>query len=271
MDQAALVARVRSILRIKELHDTVEDQAKRARQACGGTLRARTAHSRRVSPHRSASSTAWGGCDVSCPRQLAELVISTGDEALLDSHRREIAVVFCDLRGFTAFSEVAEPEEVMAVLADYHGVAVPIIERHGGTLERFLGDGLMVIFNDPLPCPDPVQRAVRLSVALREAVGALCVRWRQSGYQLGFGVGLAHGFATLGRIGAEGRLDYTAIGTVVNQAARLCGEAKAGEILITQRIANVAGSMIETESLGALSLKGLRQPVACYRLLSVRA
>jgi class 3 adenylate cyclase len=270
VDQASLVARVRSLLRIKELHDKVEDQARElARHAAELSQLNRTLEARVAA--QVGELDRMGRLRRFLPRQLAELVIATGNEALLDSHRREVAVAFCDLRGFTAFSEVAEPEEVMAVLADYHGVAVPIIEKHGGTLERFLGDGLMVIFNDPLPCPDPVQRAVRLAVELTEAVGSLCLKWRQSGYQLGFGVGLSHGFATLGRIGAEGRLDYTAIGTVVNQAARLCGEAKAGQILITQRVANIAGSMIETESLGELSLKGLRQPVVCCRLLRVRA
>jgi class 3 adenylate cyclase/CheY-like chemotaxis protein len=270
VDQASLVARVRSLLRIKGLHDTAEAQAKRlAEQAqqlseLNRTLEARVAA-------QVGELDRMGRLRRFLPRQLAELVIASGDEALLASHRREVTVVFCDLRGFTAFSEVAEPEEVMSVLADYHGVAVPLIEKHEGTLERFLGDGLMVMFNDPLPCPDPVPRAVRLAVELCEAVGALCSKWRSSGHQLGFGVGLAHGFATLGRIGAGGRLDYTAIGTVVNQAARLCGEAKAGEILITQRVANVAGSMIETEPLGELSLKGLRQSVTCHRLLRVHA
>jgi class 3 adenylate cyclase len=204
------------------------------------------------------------------PRQLAELMIATGDEALLNSHRREVTVAFCDLRGFTAFSEVAEPEEVMSVLADYHAVAGPLIEKYEGTLERFLGDGLMVLFNDPLPCPDPIQCALRLAIDLREAVGTLCLKWRDRGHQLGFGIGLAHGFATLGRIGFEGRADYTAIGTVVNQAARLCGEAKTGEILITQRIANAIAAQIEAEPIGELSLKGLRQPVTCYRLMKVR-
>jgi class 3 adenylate cyclase len=200
------------------------------------------------------------------PRQLAEVVINTGDESILDSHRREVSVVFCDLRGFTAFSEVAEPEEVISVLGEYHRVAGPLIEQHGGTLERFLGDGLMVLFNDPLPCEDPAQTAVRLAVALRDAMGELASQWSSQGYELGFGVGIAHGFATLGRIGFEGRSDYTALGSVVNQAARLCDEAGVGEIIITQRIANIAKEIIEAEPLGELTLKGLRQPVRALRL-----
>ena len=270
VDQASLVARVRSLLRIKGLHDTAEAQARRlAEQAeqlseLNQTLEARV--TRQVG-----ELDRMGRLRRFLPRQLAEIVIATGDECLLDSHRREVSVVFCDLRGFTAFSEVAEPEEVMSVLADYHRVAVPMVEKHEGTLERFLGDGLMVLFNDPLPCPDPIHRAVRLAIELREAVGALCTKWQESGHQLGFGVGLAYGFATLGRIGSDGRLDYTAIGTVVNQAARLCGEAKAGEILITHRVANAVGSLFEAEPLGEMSLKGLRQPLSCYRLLKSRA
>lgn len=203
------------------------------------------------------------------PRQLAEVVINTGDESLLDSHRREVSVVFCDLRGFTAFSEVAEPEEVTSVLGEYHGVAGPLIEQHGGTLERFLGDGLMVLFNDPLPCDDPAQRAVRLAVELRDAMDDLSEQWSSQDYELGFGVGIAHGFATIGRIGFEGRSDYTAIGSVVNQAARLCDEAGAGEIIITQRIANIAKQLIEAEPLGPLELKGLRQPVRALRLVGI--
>ncbi|MEM8975721.1 MAG: adenylate/guanylate cyclase domain-containing protein [Pseudomonadota bacterium] len=201
------------------------------------------------------------------PSQLAELVISSGDESMLDSHRREVSVVFCDLRGFTAFSEVAEPEEVMSVLSEYHAAAGPLIEQHGGTLERFIGDGLMVLFNDPLPCEEPAQRAVRLAIDLRNSISALCDQWAGQGHELGFGVGIAHGHATLGRIGFEGRSDYTAIGSVVNQAARLCDEAKAGEILITQRIANIAKDFVRVEPLGELDLKGLRQSVRGFKLL----
>ena len=201
------------------------------------------------------------------PRQLAEAIASSADETILQSHRREVSVVFCDLRGFTAFSEIAEPEEVMSVLGDYHNIAGPLIEQHGGTLERFLGDGLMVLFNDPVPCDDPAEQAVRLSVALRESMAETCSKWEAQGYQLSFGVGIAHGFATLGQIGFEGRVDYTAIGTVVNQAARLCDEARPGDILVTQRVANLTKGLVDVESIGELSLKGLRQPINGFRVI----
>ncbi|HXF55479.1 MAG TPA: response regulator [Hyphomicrobiaceae bacterium] len=267
VDQASLVARVRSLLRVKGLHDTVEAQSKQlALHAAELSELNRTLEARVAA--QVAELDRMGRLRRFLPRQVAELVMASGDEKMLDSHRREVTVAFCDLRGFTAFAEVAEPEEVMAVLAEYHAVAGPLIDKRGGTLERFMGDGLMVLFNDPIPCPDPVRQGLHLAVELREAVGGLCSRWQASGHQLGFGVGIAHGFATIGRIGFDGRLDYTAIGTVVNQAARLCGEAKNGEILITQRVASLAGSAIETEPLGELPLKGLRQPVVCHRLLA---
>ncbi|MGH7088268.1 MAG: adenylate/guanylate cyclase domain-containing protein, partial [Stellaceae bacterium] len=167
---------------------------------------------------------------------LAELIVSSGNERILESHRRDIAVLFCDLRGFTAFAESAEPEEVMALLHDYHAALVPLIQSVEGTLDRFVGDGLMVYFNDPLPCPNPAERAVGLAVAMREAVAALAQNWRRHGHQVGFGIGIAQGFATLGQIGFEGRFDYSAIGTVINTAARLCDAAKDGQILVTSRI-----------------------------------
>ena len=200
------------------------------------------------------------------PRQLAEAIASSGDESILQTHRREVSVVFCDLRGFTAFSEIAEPEEVMSVLGDYHNIAGPVIEQHGGTLERFLGDGLMILFNDPMPCDAPAEQAMRLSVVLRESMAEVCSNWEAQGYQLSFGVGIAHGFATLGRIGFEGRVDYTAIGTVVNQAARLCDEARPGDILVTQRVANLTKGLVEVEPIGELNLKGLRQPINGFRV-----
>jgi class 3 adenylate cyclase len=193
---------------------------------------------------------------------LAELIVSSGNERILESHRRDIAVLFCDLRGFTAFAESAEPEEVMAVLHDYHAALVPLIQAFEGTLDRFVGDGLIVYFNDPLPCPNPIERAVGLAVAMRDAVAELAQTWRRHGHQIGFGIGIAQGFATLGQIGFEGRFDYSAIGTVINTAARLCGAAKDGQILVTSRIAAAVAGTASVSELGPLTFKGLSRPLA---------
>ncbi|MCL4766853.1 MAG: response regulator [Hyphomicrobiaceae bacterium] len=269
VDQAALVARVRSLLRAKTLHDTVQEQAARLAAQAGELARWNQVLEDRVA-EQLAELQRIGRLRRFLPRQLAEMIASSDEARLLESHRREVTVLFCDLRGFTAFSEVAEPEEVMQVLAEYHAAAGQLIEKHEGTLERFLGDGLMVIFNDPVPCPDPAERAVRLAVDLRAAVEQLAAEWRRRGHDLGIGIGIAHGYATLGRIGFEGRLDYTAIGTVVNQAARLCGEAQAGQILMTRRVGSACAHMAEMEPLGELSLRGLRQPVASCRLTAIR-
>jgi class 3 adenylate cyclase len=202
--------------------------------------------------------------------QIADLVISGGDENVLESHRRAVTVVFCDLRGFTAFAETAEPEEVMAVLAAYHGVLGPLIHKYEGTLERFTGDGLNVLFNDPLPCADPSARAVRMAVEMREAVANLALKWRKLGHELGFGMGIAHGYATLGRIGFEGRHDYSAIGTVVNLAARLCGEARNGQILVDGKVHAVVESLVDTEPAGELALKGVRRAVTTFNVIAIR-
>ena len=190
---------------------------------------------------------------------------------MLESHRREIVVLFCDMRGFTAFSETAEPEDVMAVLREYHGVLGPLIHRYEGTLERYTGDGMIVIFNDPVPCPDPALRAVRLAVEMREAVSSLARSWTDRGYEIGCGVGIAQGYATLGQIGFEGRFDYTAMGTVTNLASRLCDEAKDGQILVTQRVAAVLGGLADLELLGNIELKGLNRPVAVLNVAGLTA
>ncbi|HEY7600567.1 MAG TPA: adenylate/guanylate cyclase domain-containing protein, partial [Candidatus Limnocylindrales bacterium] len=197
--------------------------------------------------------------------------LSGGDESLLTSHRREITVVFCDLRGFTAFAETSEPEEVMGVLRQYHEALGQLIFQHEGTVEHFAGDGVVVLFNDPLPCPDPTARAVRMAIAMRARIAELAEGWRRQGHELGFGVGIAQGYATLGRIGFEGRFDYAAIGPVANMASRLCDEAGDGEILISQRALAAAGDMVEAESLGDLPLKGFTRPVPTYRILRPRA
>src|SRR5215831_15699071 len=198
--------------------------------------------------------------------QLAELIVSQGDEKILESHRREIVVVFCDLRGYTAFTETAEPEEVLEFLREYHGALGPLVSEFEGTLDQFSGDGIMVFFNDPVPCPDPAERAVKMAMAMREAAGTLIADWRRHSYELGFGAGIAQGYATLGQIGFAERSGYTAIGTVCNLAARLCAEAKDGQILLSQRV-NVAlrGSVV-TEQVGALALKGLTQAVVAYNV-----
>jgi adenylate cyclase len=203
--------------------------------------------------------------------QIADLVVSSGDsERVLESHRRAVTVVFCDLRGFTSFAETAEPEEVMAVLGAYHEVLGPLIHRYEGTLERFAGDGLNVLFNDPLPCPDPSVRAVRMAVEMRDAVANLAVKWRKAGHDLGFGMGIAHGYATLGRIGFEGRYDYSAIGTVVNLAARLCAEARSGQILVDGKVHMAVEALTDTEPLGELMLKGMQRPVSAFNILAIR-
>src|SRR4051812_7523286 len=198
--------------------------------------------------------------------QLAELIVSQGDEKILESHRREIVVVFCDLRGYTAFTETAEPEEVLDFLREYHGALGPLVSQFEGTLDQFSGDGIMVFFNDPVPIPDPAERAVRMAVSMREAAGRLIAAWRERGRELGFGAGIAQGYATLGQIGFAERSGYTAIGTVCNLAARLCAEAKDGQILIAQRVAVAVEEAIALEEVGELNLKGLTQPVVAYNV-----
>jgi len=199
--------------------------------------------------------------------QLAELIVSQGDEKILESHRREIVVVFCDLRGYTAFTETAEPEEVLEFLRQYHGALGPLVSQFEGTLDQFSGDGIMVFFNDPVPCPDPAERAVKMAVAMREAARELIAAWSRHDCELGFGVGIAQGFATLGQIGFSERSGYTAIGTVCNLAARLCAEAKDGQILISSRIAEAVEAVARLEDLGNLELKGLRRPVAAFNVV----
>ena len=198
--------------------------------------------------------------------QLAELIVSQGDEKILESHRREIVVVFCDLRGYTAFTETAEPEEVLDFLREYHGALGPLVSQFEGTLDQFSGDGIMVFFNDPVPIPDPAERAVKMAVAMREAASSLTAAWRERGRELGFGAGIAQGYATLGQIGFSERSGYTAIGTVCNVAARLCGEAKDGQILLSQRVNVALKGSVATEQVGALALKGLTQPVVTYNV-----
>jgi len=201
---------------------------------------------------------------------LAELIVAGGADDPLRTHRREVTVVFLDLRGFTAFAETAEPEEVMGVLREYHAEMGRLVLEHEGTLERFTGDGMMVFFNDPVAVADPAARAVRMAVAMRDRVAQLAAAWRKRGWDLGLGVGVAQGYATIGAIGFEGRWDYGAIGTVTNLAARLCGEAKAGQILVSSRVAAAVEEVIEGEEVGALALKGLARPVPTWSIGGLR-
>jgi adenylate cyclase len=269
VDQAALVARVKSMLRIKALHDTAQAQADRLEaQALQLADWNRTLEQRVV--EQLAELERIGRLKRFFSPQLAELIVSTGEEKLLESHRREVTVVFCDLRDFTAFSETTEPEEVMEVLREYHTALGELIFRFEGTLERFAGDGLMVFFNDPVPCPDPAARAVRMAVAMRQRVGELTGTWRKRGHQLDFGVGIAQGYATLGKIGFEGRFDYAAIGTVTNLAARLCGEAAGGQILISQRVYAAVEALAVADQVGELSLKGFVKPVPAYNVWALK-
>jgi len=201
---------------------------------------------------------------------LAELIVGGGAEDPLKSHRRDITVVFLDLRGFTAFAETAEPEEVMGVLREYHAEMGRLVLEHEGTLERFTGDGMMIFFNDPLPVPNPAERAIRMALAMRACVTNLAQGWRKRGFELDFGVGLAKGYATIGAIGFEGRWDYGAIGTVTNLAARLCGEAKPGQVLISSRMVGTVEELVDVEPVGELSLKGFLRPVTAFNIVRLK-
>ena len=202
---------------------------------------------------------------------LAELIVAGGTEDPLKTHRREVTVVFLDLRGFTTFAELVEPEEVMSVLRDYHAEMGRLILEHGGTLERFTGDGMMIFFNDPVPVPNPAEHALRMALAMRERVQELSTKWRRRGYDLALGIGIAQGYATIGAIGFEGRWDYGAIGTVTNLAARLCGEATGNQILASLRVVGEVEDLIETEEVGPLVLKGFHKPVSAFSVSGLKA
>ena len=212
-----------------------------------------------------------GGLRRFLPPQVADLIVASGTEKQLESHRREITALFCDLRGFTGFSESSDPEDVMALLRDYHEAIGGIINKYGGTLERYAGDGVMVVFNDPIPVDGPALQAVRMAIEMRAAIGELIEKWRKLGHDIGFGIGIAHGFATLGTIGFEGRFDYAAIGTVSNVASRLCDEAKPGQILISPRVLMAVEKDIMVEPVGDFALKGIRRPLTAYNVLGTKA
>src|SRR5215468_8469357 len=253
-----LLARVRSLIRIKQLHDTVQAQMSQLSE-WNKTLETRVQEQVRQLERLSRLKRFFSP-------HLAELIVAGGAEDPLRSHRREITVAFLDLRGFTAFAETAEPEELMSLLAEYHREMGRLILAHEGTLERFTGDGMMIFFNDPVPVADPAVRAARMALAMRDRVAALGESWRRRGYDLNVGFGIAQGYATIGAIGFEGRLDYGAIGTVTNLAARLCAEAAGGQILVSQRVAAAVEGLIAVEPVGPLTLKGFARPVRASRL-----
>jgi class 3 adenylate cyclase len=255
INQPELLARVRSLLRIKELHDALN--------ALNRSLEQRV-------QEQVAQLERLGRLKRFFSPQLAELIVAGGAEDPLRTHRRQITVVFLDLRGFTAFAETAEPEEVMDVLREYHAAMGELILAHEGTLERFTGDGMMIFFNDPLPVPDPTERALRMALAMRDRVAQLATAWKRRGWELGMGVGIAQGYATIGAIGFEGRWDYGAIGNVTNLAARLCGEARAGQILISQRLLGTVDDLVECEPVGELTLKGFQRPVTGFAVLRLK-
>jgi class 3 adenylate cyclase len=262
-DQAELLARVRSLLRIKRYHDTIEGQAAELAE-WNRTL------SQRVQ-EQVEQLERMGRLRRFLSPQLADLVVSSGDESFLDSHRRDITVVFCDLRAFTAFAETSEPEEVMGVLDDYYQALGDLVTRFEGTLERFTGDGLMVFFNDPLPCEDAPARAIRMAIAMRARVRDLADDWTGRGHDLAFAAGVSQGYATLGRIGFEGRYDYGALGPVTNLASRLSTHAAPGQILISQRVLAAVEDAVDAQPVGELELKGFGRPVAAYEVRALRS
>jgi class 3 adenylate cyclase len=237
-DKNELLARVRSLLRVKSYYDTVERQ--------------RQELSRFFSP------------------AIADLITSDEGQRMLDGHRRSVTVVFCDFRGFTQFSETVEPEEVLTVLRAYHKAMGELIAQHGGTLEHFEGDGMMVFFNDPIEMPDHELHAVRMAIAMRDRFSELSAAWKKKGYDLGLGFGASVGYATLGRIGYEGRYDYAAIGNVTIMASRLSSRAEAGQILVSQRLNAAIEDRIETRAIGELELKGMSRPTPAFAVVRAK-
>ncbi len=277
VDQTALVARAKSMLRIKELHDKSQEQS--------ATLEAQTTElaelnqdleelnqdlEKRVADQLVELERISHLKRFFSP-QLAELIVSSGDNKFMESHRQEITVVFCDLRNFTEFSATAEPEEQLRVLREYHEVVGSLIFRYEATLEHFAGDGVMSFFNDPMPCPDPAASAVRMAIDMRDEVGGLLKKWGKRGFELGFGVGVALGYATLGQVGFEGQFHYMAIGSVANLASRLCDQAQNGQILITQRIYAEVEDLAQVEPIGELTFKGFHKPVPAFQVLGMNA
>jgi adenylate cyclase len=259
---AELLARVRSLLRIKRYHDTIRTQAAELREL-NGTLEERVRiqveqleRLRRLQRFLSP--------------QLAEAIVSSGDESSLSSHRRQVAMLFADLRGWTTFAEAVEPEELMRVLGEFHETIGRFVKRFDATVGFLQGDGVQLFFNDPFEIPDAPLRAVRLGCALREEMSELTPQWQKRGYNLGFGAGIALGFATCGEVGFEGRYDYAAIGAVTNLASRLADQAAGGQILITQRLHAEVEDVVEVEPVDEMRLEGVRRPVAAFNVVAVR-
>ncbi|MBM4264961.1 MAG: response regulator [Deltaproteobacteria bacterium] len=262
INQPELLARVKSLLRIKELQDVAQTQASQLadwNQTLESRVQSQLEQLERLQRLKRFFSP-----------QLADLIVAGGADDPLKTHRRDVTVVFLDLRGFTAFAEAAEPEEVMGVLREYHTAMGQLVMQHEGTLECFVGDGMMVIFNDPVPVPNPQERAVRMALAMRTRFDELSVGWRKLGYDIGMGIGIAQGYATIGAIGFEGRMDYGSIGTVCNLASRLCGEANSGQTLVPQRLLGVIENLLEVEPVGELTLKGFQRAVTAFNVVGIR-
>jgi len=258
-DQSELLARVASLTRLKRYHDTIERQA--------NELTTWNAELERRVTEGVAELERTNRLRHFLSPQLADVVV--GDQELLATHRREIVVVFCDFHGFTTFAETSEPEEVMGVLGDYHGVVGRRVHQHEGTLERFTGDGIMVFFNDPVPCDDPADRAVRMALEIDAEVQQLARTWRRHGHDLTHRSGIAQGFATLGRIGFPGRFDYAAIGSVTNLAARVCADAADWEVRVTDRVLAELDGSVTSDLVGDLRPKGFSRPVRVHSVRSI--
>ena len=270
-EHSALVARVRSMLRQKALHDTVATQAQRLQEQAEQLINWNRTLEHKVG-QQVTEIERMARLRRFLPEQVADLIIATGEgDGLLQSHRREVTVVFCDLRGFTGFAEIAEPEEVMTVLSEYHSCLGEQITHYGGTLERFVGDGMVVVFNDPLPTENHTEKAVAMGVAMRDAIDEHSEQWFKRGHHLGFGIGIARGHATIGRIGFDQRSDYAVIGTVPNHAARLCEEAKPRQILVSQKVLSAVEHLVESIPVGEMALKGFHRPMPAYEIVRMLA
>ena len=262
INQSELLARVRSLLRIKAFHDQVQAQARELAD-WNRTLEQRVAEGVRQIEQ-------MGRLKRFLSPQIADLIVSGASDDPLKSHRREITVVFLDLRGFTAFTETADPEEVMGVLHEYHAEMGRLIMAHNGTIEHFAGDSIMIFFNDPVPIENPAQQAVDMAIQMQTDFARLAQTWKKRGYDLHMGIGIAQGYATLGTIGFEGRRDYGAIGSVTNLASRLCGDAKPGQILVSQKVFGCVEELVMAQPVGEISLKGFHKPVPAFNVTGLK-